>query len=382
MVQSIIDNDLYKFTQQHAVISLFKTAQAVHRFTDRNKIDFPDGFDTELRKEIVKMSELSLSDEEGNFLKSKTPLPAFYIEYLKSYRFDPDEVDVELVDNKLSVQISGLIYRTILWEVPLMATISELYFKMTGQHVDLSSLDSRDTQKFNRLNTAGVNYADFGTRRRFSFENHDRIVGIMADMENSTAFGTSNVYLAMRYGLTPIGTQAHEWIMLHAAIYGYKMANRMAMENWIKVYNGELGIVLTDTYTTDSFLEGFDSKYARINDGVRQDSGDPLEYYNKIYTHYHNLNIEPKSKKVIFSNGLNTDESIDIKNRCNQMKPYFCIGTHFTNDVGVKPLNIVIKLYWVNFEGVSSHCVKISDDLGKNTGEANEVKLCKETLNV
>lgn len=388
IINSILDSDLYKFTMMNAVVKHFPDLKVKYKFTDRNKISFPDGFDIELKKQVELMSELKLTKLEKIFLSTKCGkfLPPTFIDLLAGYCYDSSELDIKLNEkNQLEIEISGYWYRTILWEVPLMALISELYFIMTGQVVDLFDHDNviNDIEKAHLLVSHNAFFADFGTRRRYSYENQDRIINLFIKNGENNFVGTSNVHFAMKYDIKPIGTMAHEWIMVHAAMYGYKMANTMSLNNWIDVYNGDLGTALSDTYTTDVFFRTFDMKMSKLYDGPRHDSGDPFEFTDKVISHYRSLGIDPMSKTIVFSDGLNAKLATEIKEYCvGKIKCSFGIGTHFTNDLGVKPLNIVIKIsqVWVNGEWVNA--VKLSDDLGKNTGNATEVGLSKKVLHL
>jgi nicotinate phosphoribosyltransferase len=386
MIQSIIDNDLYKLTMQNAVIKLFPAAKVRYQFINRGNTKFPDGFSEILRKEIAKMGGLSLTMDEKEYLFKKCYfLDPTYMDFLMGYKFDPSEVGVIQKGGDLQVLIEGYWYRTILWEVPLMALISELYFKMANERTfeDSKILDLAK-EKATRFNLLGVSVADFGTRRRYSFQNHDRIVGALKTYGRPSFVGSSNVYFAKKYDVTPIGTHAHEWFMFHGAQFGYKIANRLALENWINVYRGDLGIALSDTYTSEVFFRNFDTKFAKLFDGVRQDSGDPIEFAKKTIEHYMNLRIDPISKTIIFSDGLNPGIVEEIANFCrNKIKISFGIGTNFTNDVGVKPLNIVIKMIEAKTEGQEwVPTIKLSDNNGKHTGDEASIKLCKSILNI
>jgi nicotinate phosphoribosyltransferase len=227
-----------------------------------------------------------------------------------------------------------------------MAMISELYFKMSAQQIfEESKIIEIAKEKATQFNLLGISVADFGTRRRYSFENHNRIINTLKTYGKPSIMGTSNIYFAKKYDLIPIGTHAHEWFMFHAAKYGYKMANKLALEHWVRVYRGDLGIALSDTFTTDVFFRSFDTKFAKLFDGVRQDSGDPIIFAEKTIEHYKNLRIDPLAKTIIFSDGLNPQSVEEIAKFCrNKIKISFGIGTNFTNDVGVTPLNIVIKI--------------------------------------
>lgn len=389
IIKSLLDTDLYKLTMQNAVIQHFPRLFVKYRFTDRNKISFPDGFDKVLMDNIKDMESLFLTKSEKQFLNEKcgSYLPPTYIDFLEGYRFDSSELKIWLdEDNHLEIEIEGYWYRTILWEVPLMSLISELYFKETGQDINVfdQSILSNDKMKLDNMIGANAYFADFGTRRRYSYINQEKIVSLFSkSKENHNFVGTSNVYLAYKYNLNPIGTMAHEWIMTHAALYGYKMSNTLSLKNWTDTYGGRLGTALSDTYTTDVFFKSFDMKSSKLFDGVRHDSGDPFIFVDKVVEHYKSHGIDPMSKSIVFSDGLDIDLAIKIKKYCvGKIKSSFGIGTHLSNDVGVKPLNIVIKISEVLVDGVWVNAVKLSDNPGKHTGNVDEVELSKRILNI
>ncbi len=386
MIHSIIDNDLYKFTMQSAVIKLFPRTKIRYEFINRANTEFPDGFGEELRKQIKQLEGLQLTDEEKDFLREKCYyLDPTYLDFLKGYKYDTSEVGIIQKQGNLQVSIEGYWYRTILWEVPLMAMISELYFKQTKQKgYRKSEVIEIARNKAIRYNLLGVKVADFGTRRRHSFDNHNLVVKTLVDYGSDSFTGTSNVFFAKKYNLIPIGTHAHEWFMVHAANYGYKMANTLALDNWVKVYQGDLGIALSDTFTTDVFFNVFNTKYAKLFDGVRHDSGDPLIFTDKTIEQYKKLRIDPKSKTIIFSDGLNPEKVEEIANHCiGKINYAFGVGTNFTNDVGVKPLNIVIKAVQAKPYNQSwVQTIKLSDEKGKYTGNKESINLCKSILNI
>lgn len=390
IIRSILDNDLYKFTMQQAVIKLFPRYKVKYTFINRGKTKFPEGFGLKLREEIRKMEALSVSEGESDFLTRKCDefLSPTYIDFLKGYKYNSSEIGVTQEGGDLKVTIEGYWYRTILWEVPLMALISELYFKLTGKNLDKGErleLEKRNINKGKMAHVNNLKIADFGTRRRESFENHSIVVDDLKKcfMDDKWFVGTSNVHMAHKYNMTPIGTHAHEWFMFHAAKYGYKMANRLALENWVDVYQGSLGIALSDTFTTENFFKSFNKKYAKLFDGVRHDSGDAIEFADKVIAHYEKLGIDPKSKTIVFSDGLNIDKAIEINRHCRgKINCSFGIGTNLTNDVDLKPLNMVIKLTSVNIDGDWIDTVKLSDNVGKHTGTEREIKLCKDILNI
>jgi len=397
IIRSILDNDLYKFTMQNAVCKLFPRANVRYEFINRGKTVFPKGFDKKLRKEIEKMSSLRLTRDQKNFLREKCGrfIDDVYLDFLSAYEFDSSEVAVFLEENgELKISIEGPWYRTILWEVPLMALVSELYFIETKPSVlDRNSRLKNNSEKGVFFHNHNMKVTDFGTRRRFSFDNQLEVCSDLKNLYGSKTFfvGTSNVHIAMELGLTPIGTHAHEWFMFMAARYGYTMANRKGTEHWSDVYQGDLGTVLTDTYTTDVFLQSFDKKFSKLYDGPRHDSGDPLVWTGKFVEHYKKMGVKPSTKTAVYSNGLNKEEAWKIQEYCDTkgegINAAFGIGTNFSNDILVddKPLNIVIKMIAAQANPDSNRwidTVKLSDDVGKHTGKQKAVQLCKDTLDI
>ena len=371
---------------QQSVIHHFPRLKVRYKFIDRNNTVYPDGFDVLLKEQVNYMESLSLTKDEKKFLTNKCGeyLTPTYIDFLEGFKYDSSELDIKLDnENHLNITIEGYWYRTINWEVVLMGLISELYFKVTNQKVNLEQFTKNDTIKLNKMIEHNAYFADFGTRRRYSFDNQERVVKLFSTTPNNVFVGTSNVYLAYKYNIKPIGTLAHEWIMVHSSIYGYKMSNKISMDNWIDTYEGRLGTMLVDTFTTNIFLKSFNSKYARLFDGVRHDSGLAYDFVDKVVNHYKILGIDPMSKTIIFSDGLDIDYATQIKEYCvGKIKSSFGIGTHLTNDVGVKPLNIVIKISQVLVNDEWIYAVKLSDNIGKNTGDIDEVKLCKQILKI
>ncbi len=378
MIQSILDNDLYKFTMQQAVCRLYPGAQAEYELTNRGGTPFPNGFALIVRKKINKMAELSLSPDQKTWLSKTCPFfTPQYLDYLSSYTFDPAQVILEQEGPRISITVKGSWSETILWEVPLMAIISETYFAVTRPSIPVrEALRGKNCAKAEQLAANAISFVDFGTRRRFSAQNHENLIKDILTVSRHTLAGTSNVHLARKFGIPPVGTLAHEWIMFHAAPCGYRTANAMAMDAWTKVYPEVLGIALTDTYTTDNFLKAFTEERAKLFAGVRQDSGDPIEFTRKLLAHYRGLNIDPAGKTIVFSDGLDVDRAVAIHKFCRgKIRDAYGIGTSLTNDVGVPPLNIVIKLCRCA-PGAGQDwqpTVKLSDDPGKHTGEKEEI---------
>lgn len=314
------------------------------------------------------------------------PFPENYLDYLEEFRFDPGEVSAGLDENcRLHLEIEGTWQSAILWEVPVLALISELYYKMTGQVIDLNSsgIFEKDLNKCRKIALNQIFFSEFGTRRRYSFENQERMNRHFIKETGDVFLGTSNVYFAYKYNLKPIGTVAHEWFMVHGALYGYKLANRAALDNWFGVYKGLLGIALSDTYTSDYFIDNLDEENAARFYGVRQDSGDPFRFADKMILRYKELSIDPMTKTIVFSDNLNIDSAVELKRYCEgKIKSFFGIGTHFTNDVGVSPLNIVIKIAAVKIGDKWAETVKLTDDNKKFTDNRREVENCRKTLDI
>ena len=374
MIHSILDTDTYKLSMMQAIAHHYPLVEVEYEFINRNKTPFPDGFGQELRKLVDAMRELHLTRDEEGFLKDRCYylLPNF-VDILRGYRYDPKQVFIRQVGGDLFVTVRGPWYLTVPWEVPLMSLISELYFKMTGCQPD----NWKDVAhaKFDRMSEAGCMVSDFGSRRRFSYAIHDGVVGVMKDFK--CCAGTSNVHLAHKYNLTPIGTKAHEWFMAHACMFGYRRATAEALKAWVKVYGGELGVALPDTFRTEVFLRDFTTMYAKLYDGVRHDSGDWKWFTDLMINHWKSLRIDPTTKAIVYSDGLNDAKAIEIQGyAAGKVLPRFGIGTNLTNDVGHTPLNMVIKL--TKCDGRPS--VKLSDSPGKELGVPEAVAHCKYDL--
>ncbi|WDF67866.1 nicotinate phosphoribosyltransferase [Sphingobacterium oryzagri] len=385
-LSSILDNDFYKFTMQFAVSKLFPKAQAKYEFINRGKHAFPAGFDKRLKEAINEMAQLKLSKAEKQFLHDKCPyIDPTYLDFLQGYRYDPEEVKIEQHGDELSVAIEGYWYRTILWEVPIMSLICELYYEANQlQRVSNEDVCQIVQDKMIKYDKLGVTIADFGTRRRHSYEVHDLVIRTLKQHPSRTFIGTSNVHLAMKYETTPIGTHAHEWFMFHAAKYGYKMANLLGLEHWSDVYRGDLGIALSDTYTTKVFFTQFDKKLTKLFDGVRHDSGDPIQFAQMTIDHYSQKGIDPRSKTIIFSDGLDYEKVAKIAGFCEGKIGYsFGIGTDFTNDVGLPRMNIVLKMVEAKPEdGEWTEVIKLSDEPNKHTGTTKEIAMAKQVLKI
>lgn len=379
IINSILDNDLYKFTTSYAYMKLYPHAIGTFEFVDRNNTEYTKEQLQQIGMEITHMDSLKLTEEERKFMiDSCYYIPPCYFEWLSGYKYDRKEVNIWLDENNhLHIKATGLLYRITLWEVPILAIVSEVLTRSQGP-INLATTIAKTVSKASLADNSGIKFSEFGTRRRASFAVQDAVVKHLAQYTRHSLTGTSNCYLAMKYNLTPIGTHPHEWFMFHGAQYGYDNANYLALEAWAKVYDGDLGIALSDTYTSDVFLKNFSKKHAKLFDGVRQDSGDPFKFINKVINRYKELKIDPTTKTIIFSDALTMDKAVEIHNSCyGRIRAAFGIGTHLTNDVGLKPANIVMKLTscQMNAKQPERKCVKISDSVGKHMGDPDEVAL-------
>lgn len=396
IIQHFTDDDLYKFTMCCAVIENFPRTQVRYKFNDRDNTIYPPGFAEELREQIKMLENVVITDEEIAFMRSKCSyIPAWFYSYLKGYRYRREWVKVNQDRaGHLDIEIEGCWSDTILLEVKILAIVSELYYIFTGESLSLNydHYYSRSWDKAQRLIDAGCTFSDFGTRRRASFQAQNVALRAMSDCQKSLdgpgkLMGTSNVYFAMKYNLVPIGTMAHEFICAIAGMYGPLMANYLAMKTWANTYRGALGTFLYDTYGWEIFSLNFSEDYANMFKGLRVDSGDNFQQLDYIVEKYRNLNIDPKTKQIVFSNGLNVDRAIEIeqyaKNKCI---PSYGIGTYFTNDFpGINPRNIVIKLTDVkiteSWPFYYPTC-KLSEDRGKYSGDPVTVERFLEILHL
>lgn len=396
IINHFTDDDLYKFTMCCAVIDCFPRTRVKYKFNDRDNTIYPPGFASLVEEQIIMLENLLITDEEISFMRRKCNyIPAWFMSYLRGFRYDHRWVKVHQdEEGHLDIEFEGCWSDTILLEVKVLAIISELYYIVTGEckSFDYEDYYRKSYHKATRLIDAGCVFSDFGTRRRASFEAEDTVVRAMRDCDSKLKgpgrfCGTSNVYLAMKYDLTPIGTMAHEFVCAIAGMYGPLMANHIAMTKWTQTYRGALGTYLYDTYGWEIFSLNFSLDFANMFKGLRVDSGDNMEQLGLIVSKYRSLNIDPSTKQIIFSNGLDVDKAIEIQHTAEKVcQPSFGIGTHFTNDFpGVKPRNIVIKLTDVKITEswpFYSQTCKLSEDKGKYTGDESTVRRFLETLHM
>ena len=368
ILQTLLDTDAYKLHMQQAVFHRYHDVNVAAEFRCRGD-DLLGIYADAIREQVDLMQHLALSDEEFAFLETLPFFQADYLCWLRTFRYDPTQVHISNNNGHLDIRLTGSWLEVILWEVPLLAVISEVVHQHRSPGVTtqmaLESLESKLVQ-FKEL-TADIDLSafrlmDFGTRRRFSREVQEAIVSRL--QQESWFVGTSNYDLARRLNLTPMGTQAHEWFQAHQQI-SPTLANsqRAALQAWLDEYPDKLGIALTDCITMDAFLRDFDLSFASRYQGLRHDSGDPFEWGEKAIAHYEKLGIDPKTKVLVFSDNLDLPKAIELyRHFCTRVNLSFGIGTRLTCDIPqVKPLNIVIKLVECNGKPVA----KLSDSPGK-----------------
>ncbi|QIK16595.1 nicotinate phosphoribosyltransferase [Blattabacterium sp. DPU] len=385
IVSSLLDNDFYKFTMQNAVIKLFPFAKAKYEFINRGSHPFPKNFAKILKENLNKMAYLKLSNEERIYLEKYCPyLDSSYLDFLNKYQYNPKEVNILQKGENIQMHIEGLWSSTILWEVPLMAIMSELYYKLTGaRKISEKKITKITKEKLKKYKKLQVKIVEYGTRRRYSYKVHKLVLKILTEEGPPFFIGSSNVHFSHIFSIKPIGTQGHEWIMFHAAKYGFNIADCVAMENWLNIYKGNLGIALSDTYTSPIFFKNFNKKLSNLFKGVRHDSGDPIFFAKETIKHYKKFKINPIRKKIIFSDNLDPHKVAYISSFCrNKINTCFGIGTNFTNDVGLPSMNIVIKMVKALPKKKWISVVKLSNVQEKSTGEKNMIFLAKKILHI
>lgn len=379
IMHAFTDDDMYKFSQQQLAFNQFPNAVVTYEYINRSGYKFPLGFGDLLKNQIQLFSDFRLSDSEYDFMSREMPwLKKSYLLWLKEFKLNPSHVLINQDGDNLEIKVHGPWRETILWEVRLLYTISQLRFtnRDTGKSLDIEQSDWKNKidHKRDLFFSNDINWIDFGTRRRFSFEVQDEVVKRMK-MATPNFRGTSNVFLAMKHNVKPNGTIAHETFMAMQSAYGLELSDKMALEHWVKEYNGNIGIALMDTLSSKKFLKkDFDFYYANLFDGVRQDSGDPFETGEMVIQHYKQLGIDPTSKVIIFSDNLSPEKVLSLSKRFNgRIRTIYGIGTNLTCDVGIDPMNHVIKMTKADFGKGEVHLTKLSDDRSKITGNAESI---------
>ena len=372
IITSLGENDMYKFSRGQAIYHQFSDYKTTGTFKCRNTdVKFTAEMVEEIKEQIKAYCELRFTEDELTYLENIKWIKGSYVDFLRLWqpRFEDFEITAD-AECGLSIETRGTWLNTSMYEIPTLAIVNEVYFRMNYNYDTLiASFKERLEEKFTNLKSGkwyvGV-FSEFGLRRRLSAEAQELVVEKFSHL-NDTAHcasrfvGTSNVYLAKKFGLTPIGTMAHEWIMCvgqgnhkHNPAY----SNWYALDAWVKEYGVLNGTALTDAITTDCFLKDFQLTYATLFSGVRHDSGDPIEWGEKMIEHYENLGIDAKTKTLLFSDSLNFERADTLFRHFNgRAKVAFGIGTYLSNDTIATPLNIVMKTTLCNGQDVA----KISD---------------------
>ena len=380
IIRSLLEQDFYKFSMGQAIYHQFSGYKTTWTFKCRNAdVKFTPEMVEEIKAQIKAYCELKFTEDELNYLRSITWLKEDYIDFLRLWR--PRYEDFEITTDAecgLSIETKGTWLNTSMYEIPTLAIVNEVYFRMAYDYFELlKSYEKKLQEKVGWL-TKGkyyiANFSEFGLRRRLSAEAQELAVKTLSQARlcASNFVGTSNVYLAKKYDLKPVGTMAHEWIMCvgqgnhkHNPAY----SNWYALEAWVKEYGVLNGIALTDTITTDCFLKDFQLTYATLFNGVRHDSGDSFEFGDKMINHYESLGINPKTKTLLFSDSLDFKKADELFRYFNgRVNVAFGIGTYISNDTCVKPLNIVMKVTECN----ESPVAKVSDAPGKSVCKSPE----------
>ena len=392
IITSLLETDLYKFSMGMAIYHQFPAYKTTWTFKCRNKnVKFTPEMVEEIKEQIQNYCTLTFNEDELEYLNNIKWFKGSYIDFLRLWK--PRYEDFEITTDAecgLSIETRGTWLNTSMYEIPTLAIVNEVYFRMAYNYDELlKSFKERLDAKFDNVKF-GKNYlgtfSEFGLRRRLSAEAQEMVVEKFSHLNDtqhsaSTFIGTSNVYLAKKYGITPVGTMAHEWIMCtgqgnhkHNPAY----SNFYALDAWVKEYGVLNGIALTDTITTDCFLKDFDLTFATLFGGVRHDSGDPYAWGEKLIKHYESLGINPKTKTLLFSDSLNFEKADKLfRHFNNRINVAFGIGTYLSNDTDVEPLNIVMKTTLCNGQDVA----KISDVEGKGMCKnANYVDYLKRSI--
>jgi nicotinate phosphoribosyltransferase len=370
MIQSLLDNDQYKFTMQQALLKLgFASIPVEYKFQCRTKDIFFSSSFRYIKSAINDLSGIKLEKNEYDFLRSRRYFSDEYLQFLKGFKFDPQCVDINIQGENLHLKIRGPWFNTILFEVPILSIISQHMCRFGSEKIANDRLDKK-LKKVSAIEN--FKYGDFGTRRRNSLSWHNKVIKKCKEMTPHQFIGTSNLFFALKYNIKAIGTMAHEWLQAHQQL-NYRLidSQKMAFENWIKVYRDDLGIALSDVINTESFLKDFsDPLFYKLFSGVREDSEkDPIRFGHQIIDFYNLRGIDPKTKTIIFSNGLNFDKAVEIFNSLHSLiNVSFGIGTNLTNDFDKPALNIVIKMISCNHQPVA----KISNSPGKGMCENAE----------
>jgi nicotinate phosphoribosyltransferase len=365
IIQSLLDTDLYKFTMMQVVLHQFPGAMVEYRFKCRSSGADLTPVLPRIREEIRHLCSLRFQKEELDYLRELRFMKGDFVDLLRLFQLDEGFIDVQespQVSGGVDITIRGPWLHTIPFEVPVLAIVSECFFAHTQPQPDYDEGLRRLRDKIEMVNAhpdPAFKISDFGTRRRFSQSWHRRVIGVLKERMHERFVGTSNVMLAREFDLLPLGTMAHEYLQACQAV-GPRLrdSQKFAFDMWAKEYRGDLGIALTDICGVDAFLRDFDLFFVKLFDGVRHDSGDPFEWGEKLLAHYARMRVDARNKSFVFSDSLNIPLCVQLYERFHtRCRPAFGMGTNLTNDLGYKPLQVVIKMTRCNGQPVA----KISD---------------------
>ena len=372
VIHSLLETDLYKFTMWQAMLHRHPQTQAEYTFVCRNQAEYPLAeLADDVGRELDHLCTLSFQPDELLYLRSLRYMKSDFIDFLRIFRFQREFVEVKVKGPALEVMARGPQVHVMGFEIYVLAIINELYFRRFDAPAALNEGRKRLLGKIELLQAFGQEAAcvhpfeffDFGVRRRFSGDWQREVVTTLKDQVPQFFKGTSNVLLAKDLGLVPIGTMAHEYLQTYQALdVRLRDSQKAALEDWVQEYRGDLGIALTDVVGMDALLSDFDLYFAKLFDGLRHDSGDPVVWGEKALAHYAKLRIDARTKRLVFSDGLDVPTALSLyRHFADRTQVGFGIGTNLSNDVGIKPLNIVMKLTAANGQPVA----KLSDSPGK-----------------
>ena len=392
IINHFTDNDLYTFSCQYYIMQQYPRAEVEYTFIDRNNTVYPEGFDKLLQQQVDYMRNVIITDEEIEFMTTRCVwLPVWYFIFLRGYRFNPGEVEISQdEEGHLSIRIVGKWFSTIMWEMPLLSCISEIIHILNGddEKYDIETERQKVVEKSEKIFSSGLVLGDMGTRRRFSYEHQKMVLETMAEVYRSKRWegiftGTSNVYLAMLLDLKPLGTLSHQIISFEENVSGVFECNYSVMKKFSDVYDGNNGIYLYDCFGDELFFKNLSKRMAMMYSGLRIDSGVEEEQTEKIIEKYISLGIDPTTKQVVYSNGLDIDRCIEIHRYCNgRVQDSYGVGTNLMCDIDdVRPSNIVIKLTKCRITEAREwhNCIKLSCDKGKMLGNP---KKCRYILSL
>jgi nicotinate phosphoribosyltransferase len=365
IIRSLLDTDLYKFSMMQVVLHHFPAAQVEYRFQCRTPGINLRPFLDEIRQEIRELCQLKFQEEELAYLSSLRFIKSDFVDFLGLFHLPNKCITVQegTGEGEIAISVKGSWLHTILFEIPVLAIVNEVYFRHLSPKPDWEEGRKRLREKISLV--AGkpeldlFRVAEYGTRRRFSRQWHEEVIQTLKSSMGVHFAGTSNVLMAMQHGVTPLGTMGHEYLQACQAL-GPRLRDSQvfALETWAKEYRGDLGIALSDVYGIEAFLRDFDMYFCKLFDGARHDSGDPFSWGERMIAHYQANRVDPRTKTLVFSDSLTFPIAIEIARRFSgRCKVSFGIGTNLTNDLGLTPLQIVMKMVRCNGQPVA----KISD---------------------